>query len=57
MMPRLCAVKIICAADLRLYIIDNHYFYDLKFGSHDPFFVSNYLSGIVSAHRNVDSRH
>ena len=30
---------------------------DVKACSHDPIFGSNYLSGIVSAHRNVDSRH
>ena len=30
---------------------------DLKGCSHGPIFGSNYLSGIVSAHRNVDSRH
>ena len=29
----------------------------LNVGSHDPFFESDYLSCIVSAHRNVDSRH
>ena len=29
----------------------------LKVGSHDPFFGSNYFSGIVSAHRNVDLLH
>ena len=30
---------------------------DAKACSHDPIFGSNYLSGIVSAHRNVDSLH
>ena len=30
---------------------------DVKACSHDPIFQSNCLSGIVSAHRNVDSRH
>ena len=30
---------------------------DVKACSHDPIFGSNYLSGIDSAHRNVDSRH
>ena len=29
----------------------------LRVGSHDPFFGSNYLSGSVSGHRNVDLRH
>ena len=28
----------------------------LKAGSHDPIFGSDFFSGIVSAHRNVDSR-
>ena len=27
----------------------------VKVGSHDPFFRSNYFSGIVSTHRNLDS--
>ena len=29
----------------------------VRVGSHDPFFGSNYYSGIVSAHRYVDSSH
>ena len=28
----------------------------LKVGSQDPFFGSNYFSGIASAHRNIDLR-
>ena len=30
---------------------------DVKACSHDPIFGSTYLSGILSAHRNIDSRH
>ena len=29
----------------------------LKVGSHHPFFRSNYFSGFVLVHRNVDSHH
>ena len=27
----------------------------VRVGSHDPFFLSNYFSSIVSTHRNLDS--
>ena len=27
----------------------------VRVGSHDPFYRSNYFSGIVSTHRNLDS--
>ena len=30
---------------------------DVKAFSHDPIFGSNYLAGIVSTHRYVDSHH
>ena len=30
---------------------------DVEVGSHDPYFGSNYFSGIVSANRNVNLRH
>ena len=32
----------------------DYYKNSLRVGSHDPFSGSNYLSGIVSVHRNVD---
>ena len=43
--------KIECVDDHKIIIKDN-----VRIGSHDPFFLSNYSSGIVSAHTNVDSR-
>ena len=34
-----------------------HKIVGIRVGSHDPFFLPNYFSVIVSAHRNVDSHH